>query len=180
MRKIVLTYGLIAGGILAGLMSITLPFHEQLGVGMEAGMVIGYTTMLLAFLMVYFGVRNYRDNVAGGTISFGRAFGIGMLIAFIGATCYVAAWHVIYQNFMPDYMDKYAATALAKSRAEGKPEAEIAKEQQEMAEFAESYKNPLVRTAWTYLEPLPVALLVSLVSAGVLSRKRRVAGQVPA
>ena len=29
-------------------------------------MLIGYTGMVLAFLMVYFGVRSYRDNVAGG------------------------------------------------------------------------------------------------------------------
>jgi hypothetical protein len=37
----------------------------------------------------------------------------------------------------------------------------------------ESYKNPLVNIAYTLLEPMPVGLLVTLVTAGVLSRKRR-------
>ena len=44
-------------------------------------MVIGYTTMVIAFLLIFFGVRSYRDNVAGGTVRFGRAFAVGALIA---------------------------------------------------------------------------------------------------
>jgi hypothetical protein len=34
------------------------------------------------------------------------------------------------------------------------------------------YKNPAVNVAITFLEPLPVALLMALVSAGMLSRRR--------
>ena len=49
-----------------------------------------------------------------------------------------------------------------------------------MAAFAEQYKNPLINIAYTYLEPLPVALLFTLVSAGMLSRKRRADGAVAA
>ena len=39
--------------------------------------------------------------------------------------------------------------------------------------FAELYKNPLINVAMTFMEPLPVALIISLVSAGVLSRKKK-------
>jgi hypothetical protein len=35
------------------------------------------------------------------------------------------------------------------------------------------YKNPLFNIGMTFLEPLPVVLLASLISAGVLSRKPR-------
>ena len=45
-----------------------------------------------------------------------------------------------------------------------------------MAEFKEMYKNPLVNIALTFLEPLPVGLVFTLVTAGVLSRKRRTEG----
>jgi hypothetical protein len=41
-----------------------------------------------------------------------------------------------------------------------------------MDEFVEWYQNPAVNAAITFLEPLPVALIVALVSAGVLSRRR--------
>jgi hypothetical protein len=42
--------------------------------------------------------------------------------------------------------------------------------QQQMNEFAEAYRNPLVVAAYTFLEPLPVALPFSLVSAWLVSR----------
>jgi uncharacterized membrane protein YqjE len=88
MRRIVLTFGLIAGALLSVMMLITLPFHDEIGFDRSA--IVGYTTMVLAFIMVFFGVRSYRDNVAGGTVSFGRAFIVGLLITAIASVCYVA------------------------------------------------------------------------------------------
>lgn len=117
MRKIVLTFGLIAGALLSAMMLATLPFAEQ--IGFDKGMIIGYTTMVLAFLMVYFGVRSYRDNVAGGSVSFGRALAVGLLITFIASACYVATWQVIYFKLAPDFSEKYAAYAVEKARKSG-------------------------------------------------------------
>jgi hypothetical protein len=171
MRRIILTYGLIAGGILAAMMLLTLPFHEQ--IGFDNGAIIGYTTMVLAFLMVYFGVRSYRDSVAGGRVSFGRAFRVGLLIVLVASVCYVATWELVYYKFTPDFAEKYAEYAVEKARKAGASEEEIARRTKEMAEFAEMYKNPLVNIAFTFLEPLPVGLLFSLVTAGVVSRKRK-------
>lgn len=172
MRKIVLTYGLIADGILSGMMLLAMPFHEQ--IGFDKGMIIGYTTMVVAFLMVFFGVRAYRDTVAGGTIGFGRAFQVGILITLIATICYVATWQVIYRTFASDYLDKYAEYTLEKARAGGASEAEIARRQAELAEFAEDYQNPIINIAYTALEPLPVGVVFTLLAAGVLSRKRKV------
>ena len=62
--------------------------------------------MVLAFLLIYFGIRSYRDNVAGGTVRFGRAFAVGALIATVASVCYVATWEVIYFNFAPDFAAK--------------------------------------------------------------------------
>ena len=172
MRKIVLTFGLIAGAILSGMMLLTIPFMEQ--IGFDKGEVLGYTTMVLAFLMVYFGVKSYRDNVAWGEVSFGRAFKVGLLITLVASACYVATWQLIYYNVAPDFGDKYAAYAVEKARESGASEAEIAETTRKTAEFAEMYKNPVVNIAITLLEPLPVGLLVTLVAAWGLSRKKRV------
>jgi hypothetical protein len=171
MKKTVLTFGLISGAIVSAMMVITLPFQEA--IGFDGGMVIGYTTMVLAFMLIYFGVRSYRDNVAGGTVRFGRAFGVGMLIAVVASLCYVGTWEVIYFKFKPDFLTKYQEHALAKARADGESEAAIARKKAEMDVFAEQYKNPAINAAYTFLEPLPVALIVALVSAGVLSRRRK-------
>ena len=172
MRKIALTFGLIAGAILAVMMLITMPFHEQ--IGFDKSLIIGYTTMVLAFLMVFAGIKSYRDNVSDGTVSFGRALLVGLLITAVASVCYVAAWEVYYNRFAPDYLDKYTEYALAKERESGATDAQILAKSKEMNEFNARYKsNPLVSIAYTLLEPLPVGIVLSLVAAGVLSRKRR-------
>lgn len=175
MRKVVLTFGLIAGAILSAMMLISMLFHDQIGFG-PAGYIVGYTSMVLAFLMVYFGVRSYRDNVAGGKVGFGRAFTIGLLISGVASICYVATWEVVYYKFMPDFADKYAAYEVDKAKKAGATDAQIAAKAKEMADFKEEYQKPLVNIAYTFLEPLPVGLVFALVTAGVLSRKRRQGG----
>jgi hypothetical protein len=64
--------------------------------------------MVLAFLSVFFGIRAYREKT-GGTITFGKAFQVGILITLVSCLMYVATWEIIYWNFIPDYADKYAA-----------------------------------------------------------------------
>jgi len=111
-------------------------------------------------------------------VRFGRAFAVGALIAAVASLCYVATWEVIYYRFAPDYMTKYQEHILEKARAEGENDQAIARRKEEMDRFAELYRNPAINAAITFLEPMPVALVVALVSAGVLSRRRRAgAGQ---
>jgi hypothetical protein len=170
MRKIVLTFGFIAGAMMAAMMVLTLPFQEKLG--FDKGWIIGYTTMVLAFLMVFFGVKSYRDNVSGGTVRFGPAFGVGLMITLIACICYVATWEVIYYKFSPNFMDKYAAYEVSQAKASGATEAQLAATAKKMADFGEAYNNPLVNIAYTFIEPFPVGLVFTLVTAGVLSRRK--------
>ncbi len=170
MRRIVLTFGLIAGAILSTVMVITIPFQDE--IGFDRGMVIGYTSMVLAFLLIFFGVRSYRDNVAGGTVRFGRALLVGSLIAVVASVCYVATWQVVFFKLSPDFLTKYQAHMLEKARQDGASESDLARQKAEMDQFAVTYRNPAVNAAMTFLEPMPVALIVVLVSAGVLSRRK--------
>ena len=160
---------LISGALLSLMMVLTVPFMDR--IGFDYGMVIGYTTMVIAFLMIFFGVKAYRDNVHPDGLSFGRAFATGLLISFVATACYVATWQVVYRTMMPDYLEKYSAYTLEKKREAGASEAELSAEAKKMAEFGELYKNPLVNIAFTFLEPLPVGLVMSLVTAGALRRK---------
>jgi hypothetical protein len=170
MRKIVLTFGLIAGGILSVMMVASAALIDT--IGFDKGEIIGYTTMIIAFMMIFFGVKSYRDNVAGGEISFGRAFKVGILITALASACYVVTWEIIYYNVWPDFGDKYAAHVVEKARAEGATDAQIAEQQKRMAQFKELYKNPVINAAFTFLEPLPVGLVIALVTAGVLRRRK--------
>lgn len=170
MRKIVLTFGLIAGAVMSLMMVIALPFQDQLGGG--AGMAVGYASMVLASLMIYFGIRQYRDNVRGGSIGFGEAFKVGMLISLIAIVCYVITWEVVFNNFLPDFGEKYMAQMLERAREAGASAAELEAQAAEQAKFRETYKNnALVRMGFTAMEPLPVVLMFSLASAGLLKKR---------
>lgn len=170
MRRIVLTFGLIAGAVMSLMMVIALPFQDQLGGG--AGMAVGYASMVLASLMIYFGIRQYRDNVRGGSIGFGEAFKVGMLISLIAIVCYVITWEVVFNNFLPDFREKYMAQMLERAREAGASAAELEAQAAEQAKFWETYKNnALVRMGFTAMEPLPVVLMFSLASAGLLKKR---------
>jgi len=170
MKRIVLTFGLISGAIMSVLMLSTVPFMHK--IGFNRGMVIGYTTMVLAFLLVFFGIRSYRENVGNGYISFGRAFSVGLLIMLITCAFYVLTWEFIYFNFMPDFAEKYGAFMLENMRAAGASAQEIAAKAEEMKRFKVLYDNIFFNVAMTFLEPLPVGLIMTLVSALILRRKR--------
>lgn len=169
MKKIVLTFGLIGGAIAAGLMGVTLPFANSIPYGMAE--VLGYTTIVLSSLMVFFGVRSYRENVGGGRLTFGRGFVVGLLITLISCACYVAAWEVIYVRFMPDFADKFAAQMVDKVRASGGDQAKIDEATRQAEEFKRMYNNPLINAAMTFAEPFPVGLAFTLISAAVLRKK---------
>src|SRR4029450_8531935 len=94
MKRTVLTFGLISGVISSIMMLLTVPFLDR--IGFDHGEILGYSAIVLSFLLVFFGVRSYRDNVAGGALSFGRALAVGLLITLISCAFYVATWELIY------------------------------------------------------------------------------------
>src|SRR5262249_45909602 len=141
MRKTVITFGLISGAISSAMMFGTLPFVRNGELGHSE--ILGYTTIVLSFLLVFFGIRSFRDNVNDGTISFGRAFQVGILITLISCACYVVSWEILYFNFMPDFVDKYAASMVEQLRSSGASPAAIDAKLQEMKQFKELYANPL-------------------------------------
>ena len=170
MKRVVLTFGLISGAILSVMMTITVAFAEK--IGFDKGVIIGYTTMVLAFLLVFFGIRSYRDTIGQGRISLLRALSVGLLIMAIASVCYVVTWEIVYFNFMPDFIEKYAAHATQDLRNSGKPPAQIEQEIQDMNRMMTLYKNNfLVNIAFTIIEPLPVGLVMTLISALILRRR---------
>jgi len=170
MKKTVLTFGLISGVIISVLMDGSLLIANKIGTGHNS-MLLGYTMMVASFMLIYFGVRSYRDNNLGGQISFGRGFACGILITLITTVCYVASWEVIYFNFMPHFMDSYWAAQIHKVQSSGLDAATTAAQVAAIQHSQQLYQNPFVNMAYTFIEPLPVGLIITLISAAILRRK---------
>ena len=173
MKRNILVYGIIAGIVVTTLMLFnvhSLSYRDG-KFDYDRGLVIGYASMLIAFSLVYVGIRNYRNKYNNGAISFGKAFKIGILIVLIASTIYVAAWLIDYYFFIPDFMEKYSAAMLDKLKASGASQVEIDTETKEMASFVRMFKNPFFNAMMTYAEILPVGLIVTLISSLILKRK---------
>jgi hypothetical protein len=169
MKKTVLTFGIIAGVMISVLMGGSLLIANK--IGNTHSMLLGYTMMVASFLLIYFGIRSYRDNSLGGQISFGRAFACGILITLITTVFYVAVWEVVYFNFMPHFMDSYFAAQIHKVQASGLDPATTAAQVAAIQHSQQLYQNPLVNMAYTAIEPLPVGIIITLISAAILRKK---------
>lgn len=171
MRKTVLTFGLISGAISSLMMIATAAFGDR--IGFDRGAVVGYTSIVLSFLMVFFGIRSYRDNIGDGHITFLKALAVGISITLISCICYVVTWEIIYYNFLPDFWDKYGAHLVEKLRASGASSTAVQAQLQQVARYKELYKNPLLNATLTFIEPFPIGLVITLISALALRRKPR-------
>lgn len=173
MKKNIIIHGLIAGILVSSFMLFMVSNLSYCNgdIDYDSSMLLGYASMLVAFSLVFVGIRNYRDKYNGGVISFGKAFKTGIMIVLIASTFYVVAWQIDYYFFVPDFMEKYTAHTLDQLKASGASPAEIDKQTKEMAKFTAMYQNPLFNAMMTYFEILPVGLVVTLISSLILKRK---------
>ena len=177
MKKNVLVFGSIAGLIVSTLMAISMvTMYNNPDIGHGGGsMIVGYLSMLVAFSLIFVAVKNYRDKQNGGVISFGKAFTIGLLIALIGSTMYVIMWALLYNFYMPDFMERYCAQMIENAKASSTP-AKLKELTEQLNTQKEMYKNPVYFVLFTYFEIFPVGLLVSLIAALILKRKTAIVG----
>jgi hypothetical protein len=174
MKKVVLTYGLIAGAIVTAFMTYGV-YSINKNPDFKGSMVLGYTGMLVAFSFVFIGVKNYRDKQNNGLITFGKALKVGALISLIASTIYVGVWLIEYYCLYPDFMDKYADSMIKNMDTSTMTATEIKAKMDEMAMYREMYKNPFWVIVFTYMEVLlPIGLLVPFISAWILKRNQPV------
>jgi hypothetical protein len=169
MKKTILKFGLISGVFTSLMMVATVPFENK--IGFDRSEYLGYTLIVLSFLLVFFGIRSYRDKTDGGQITFTKAFTVGISIALITCVFYVLTWEVLYFTVLHDFMDKYAAHLIEKARATGASPAALQAQIQQINKLKGMYENPLFNAALTFLEPFPIGLAITLFSAVVLRRK---------
>ena len=174
MRKVVLTFGLIAGAVISVYMVIQMSLWAKGVISFDAGYVVGYAGMVIALSMVFFGIKSYRDNYLNGAIKFLKGLQVGLLISLVASLMYAATWEVYYQTndeIRNTFMDKYTDHLISKMKNEGASQAEMDQKTKEMTDMKEMYQNPLIRFVMTLAEIFPVGILITLLSAAILRRR---------
>lgn len=168
MKNTVIKYGLYA--LLSGFVFFGLPFFFGMEVDYDYGELIGYTAMVLSLLFVYFGIKHYRDNVNNGKVSFGKAIGMGMLIALFSAIG-VAIFDYIYTTQInPDFASDYLEYSIKKM--EGTLSAEALKvKTAELTQQMEDYGSPGFMAFMMFASVIILGFIISLISSLILHRK---------
>lgn len=169
MRKNILVFGSVAGAICAAWLIGFMVFGSK--VDFDNGELYGYASMLIAFSMIFVGVKNYRDKHADGVISFGKALRVGLGIAFVASTVYVVSWLIYYYSSGTDFMQQYSDYMVEELQKSGLSQSEIDKQMEGMRQFAEWYRNPFFNALMTYTEILPLGIIISLLAALIFKRK---------
>lgn len=164
MNKIILKNGLFGSIIVAALL-VFVTMYMRANPEKEVSMLIGFTVMTLAFFFLVWGIKQQRE-ANNGSISFGKAFMTGFWISLIISTIYVLVWLIILYNFFPNFAEHYTDMAIQKASPD-----EVAKVTEEMNSFKEMYKNPIMVILFTYIEILPLGIVISFISALILKKK---------
>ena len=140
---------------------------------MSKGEIFGYTNMIIALSMIFFGIRQFRDRHLGGKITFGKAFKVGFLITLIASAIYVLAWMIYYNlsEVAQSFPEQYVAHMKEQWLASGMADNEINEKVTGLQKNMDMYKNPVVMAGFTLLEILPVGLIITLISALILRKK---------
>lgn len=172
MKKNVIVCGLIGGAIISIGMVISASLCAK-NANYEGSMLLGYAIQILAFSLIFVGIKNQRDKINGCFISFGEAFKIGLFISLIASTLYVLVWLIDFYVFIPDFMEKYSAHQVKALQESSITEKEMTIQLEELNHMKELYKNPMMVILFTYLEVLPLALVLSLIASAILRRKKK-------
>ncbi len=172
MTNIIFLFGTLAGLII---IAVTLAMIAASGGQMEMSEhshLVGYSIMIVALTMIFFGVKRYRDRELGGVIRFLPALFMGLAISVVAGAIYVAGWEVYMAATGGTFMDAYITHVVDGARAKGMAQAELDKMTAEMNAFKVQYANPLFRMAITFVEIFPVGAIIALISAALLSNPK--------
>lgn len=169
MKKTVFIFGLLAAVVAITVMVATVPLLDS--EGYRKADLLGYSGMVLSALLVFFGIRYYRDRAAEGGLGFGRAFAVGLLITLVSSLCQVAAFQLVYFRLVPDFGDRFAACMVHRARDAGATPEEIAETTHKAETLKRLFDNPWTNAALTFVQPLPLGIVAAGLSAAVLRRR---------
>ncbi|ANU08287.1 DUF4199 domain-containing protein [Paraurantiacibacter namhicola] len=166
MFRYALIFGSIAGVVAIAIISLIL---LSVGGNHSSSEFLGYLVMLVVMMLVFVGIKRYRDMEQGGVIRFGTALGLGVAITAVAGVFYVLSWELFLAATDYAFITEYSNGLLAEARA--MPDAvQSAERIKEIEASVTLYRNPAFRMMISFIELFPVGLFVSLLSAFLLRK----------
>lgn len=132
---------------------------------MASGEVIGYASMFLAMLLVFFGVRAHRKE-KGGSYSFGDGIKAGLLITAISTVVFYIGNVLVYEVIRPGFLETFFDFYVSHMEESGMAPEKVAEMKGNRAMMINGYTYAAVMSSTT----LMMGIIISLISALALKR----------
>ncbi len=167
MKKAILRFGLFGVITICALSLLIWALIDV--IDNTTGEIIGYGSMVVSLLFVYFGIKHFRDKENNGIVTFGRALLIGILISLMVSLAF-GILDIIYVKFInPDFMNEYYEGMLEQARS--LPADEFETRKAELESEKEMFLNPFVHFFIMSMMVFVIGFIISLLSALILQRK---------
>lgn len=168
MKKIILRYGLYCGITICVLFLLSWYVMDDLSFVSQE--VLGYASMIIALLFVFFGIKHFRDIENQGKVAFKQALTIGVLISLITAIVF-GILDVIYTEILnPAFMEDYYTASVEQMRQTLPPE-EFKTKLAELESQKHLFSNPLFSFGLMAMTVFVIGFIISLISSLILQRK---------
>jgi hypothetical protein len=169
-KSISVKYGLISGIILAVMIIALTPLMKNID-DLEKSGTYGMFGMGIGLSMIFFAIRQVRDKLQNGIISFGEAFKTGLTVAMIGSLFYVVAW-MMYFHFVDDsFIEIYSKYQIEQVESGTLKPEEKASQIKDINEMMVNYRKLPVMFAYTLMEIFPFGLMITIICAVLMKRK---------
>ncbi|MEM6720508.1 MAG: DUF4199 domain-containing protein [Bacteroidota bacterium] len=169
MKTTVKKYGLYALIITIVLFFIALFFGKELS--FQTQEVLGYITMFVCLIPIYFGIKHYRDYENNGAVNFKEGFIIGMLIAFCAAIGFAIIDYVFVSYVNPEFPEQYLAYQIDGINASTLSAEEKLTKIEEAKEMMKTYGTAAYGALLMFAMVFILGIVISIISALTLQRK---------
>ena len=168
MKKTVIRFGTYASIIVVGISLIFWLFSSDTP-NYSISEIAGYVSIIVAMAFVFLGIRHYRDNEKNGSISFGEALKLGILIALIPSLAF-GIYNAIYTELLdPGFIDNYYQYTLEKMKGD-MTATEFEAAAQKMESEKEMFANPVVGSVVMFLTVFLIGFVIAVISALILKK----------
>lgn len=152
MKKSVLKYG--GYGFVLSILLFLLGHNFGKEIDYSTQEVVGYLTIIVSLIFVFFGIKHFRDKENNGALSFGKGMTIGLLISMITALGIAIADLIYTTAINPDFLEEYKS-AMDAQGYEG-----------EIPDYSSGFMAFIM-----FITVLIIGLIISLISSLILQRK---------
>lgn len=167
MQQVGIKYGVICGlvYIVLGLSSLLLGTATQ--TSPFIGILIGLAIVVGTFFVIFYGIKDFRDNVNHGALTLGEGVKLGALIALIAALLTVIFNQVYHQFIDPEYFDRMMAASRDAMEDKGMSDDQI----EQTLKWTGMMQNPVWSIGFTIVWTTLWGLIKGLISGAILKKE---------